>query len=538
MGSKWQKFLDFHRTTEGYILKEQDNHMIHLPDQNIAVSGDVHENYTKIKEFMSYPDSGDLIIRWLKVSLPDRTADAFIFYFDGLASRDSIGQFVLQPLMQMTAVMQPKCDETEYISRQLITQHDIVVSETYEKAIDLVCFGGCGVFIDGIARCYIADVKGWEKRSLQKPSTEGSVLGPQEGFTELIRMNTALIRKTIKDSNLVIENVAVGNKSKTPCALLYIKNLVNNSLLAEVKRRMAQVDVDYIFTSEELENFLEDSNFRLVPQIFATERVDRAAMEICDGNVVVMVNGSPFALVMPATFFTFMKTPDSHYMRLPYANLLQIVRYFALAVSVLLPGFFIVVTQYHHEMIPTNLLYALEASFEMTPFPTIAELIVLELAFELIREAEIKFPSIGGPSIGIVGALILGQAAVSANIVSPIIIIVVAFTAVGSLSTPNYNLGITFRIMKFVYIFFSAVAGFLGFTVCLFLHLVMLATTKSFGVRFLSPIAPRTREGFFRTVFVGRDYKKTSKPDYNNSKQEPCEHYHQRSGKGGGHREK
>lgn len=521
---KWQKFLDFHRTSEGYLLKEQEGHLLCMPNQNVAVSGKVKENYEKVKEFMNYPDSGDLILRQLKVVLPNRTADAFLFYFDGLSNRNNIGQFVLQPLMQMTAVVSPKCNETDYISQQLITQNEITLCKTYEKAIDLVCFGGCGIFIDGIACCYVADVKGWEKRSLQKPTTEGSVLGPQEGFTELIRMNTALIRKTIKDSDLVIENLAVGRKSKTPCALLYLKNLVNESLLAEVKKRMGRVDADYIFTSEELENFLEDSNLRLVPQIFATERVDRAAMEICDGNMVVMVNGSPFALVMPATFFTFMKTPDNRYLRLPYANLLQVVRYFALVISVLLPGFFVVVTQYHHEMIPTNLLYALEASFEMTPFPTVAELVVLELAFELIREAEIKFPSIGGPSVGIVGALVLGQAAVSANIVSPIIIIVVAFTAIGSLSTPNYSLGMMFRMMKFVYIFFGACAGFLGFTVCLFLHLVMLATTKSYGVRFLSPVAPRTREGFLRMIFVGRKEKRSSKPDYNNSKQEPCEH--------------
>lgn len=520
---KWQKFLDFHRTSEGYLLKERDGRVPGRQNQNIAVSEKLRENYEKVKAFMNYPASGDLILRQLKVALPNRTADAFLFYFDGLSDQDNIGQFILQPLMQMTAIVPPKCDEIDYISRQLITQNEVTLCETYEEAIDLVCFGGCGIFIDGIARCYVADVKGWEKRSLQRPTTEGSVLGPQEGFTEQIRMNTALIRKTIKDSDLVIESAAVGRKSKTPCALMYIKNLVNDSLLAEVKRRMGRVDADYIFTSEELENFLEDSNLRLVPQIFATERVDRAAMEICDGNVVILVNGSPFALVMPATFFTFMKTPDNRYLRLPYANLLQIVRYFAVAISVLLPGFFVVVTQYHHEMIPTNLLYALSASFEMTPFPTIAELVVLELAFELIREAEIKFPSIGGPSVGIVGALVLGQAAVSANIVSPIIIIVVAFTAIGSLSTPNYSLGLLFRIMKFVYIFFGAFAGFLGFTVCFFLHLVMLATTKSYGVRFLSPIAPRTREGFLRMIFVSRKEKRSSKPDYNNSKQEPCE---------------
>lgn len=522
---KWQTFLDFHKSTEGYISKEQDNHLIHLPDQDVLVSADLPENLAKVKEFLNYPDSGDLIIRNMKVTVGEELRDAFIFYFDGLASRDNIGSFVLKPLMQISTAIPPNCDVRDFISQQLITQHDVLVSENYEKAINLVCFGGCGVFIDGIDRCFVADTKGWDRRGLSKPTTEGAIVGPQEGFNELIRTNTALLRKTIKDPNFVIENMEAGRKSKTPCAVMYIKNMANDSLVQEVKRRIGQVDADYIFTSEELSNFLEDSNWKLMPQILATERPDRAAMEICDGNVVVLVNGSPFALVMPATFFTFMKTADSRYMRVPYANLLNFVRYLALIASVLLPALFIVITQYHHEMIPTDLLYALESSFEKTPFPTIVELVVLELAFELIREAEIRFPSIGGPSIGIVGALILGQAAVTANIVSPIIIIIVAFTAVGSLSTPNYNMGLTFRIMKFVYIAFSAAAGFLGFTVCLFIHVLQLATTKSFGVRFLAPLAPRTREGFFRTMFIGRDYKKTSKPDYNNSKQEPSEHY-------------
>ena len=520
----WQKFLDFNKTDEGYILKEQNNQPIE-EKEDITVFKELEKNLEKIKLFMHYPDSGDLIIRYFKVILPERAADAFIFYFDGLSSRDNIGHFVLTPLMQRAVYTPQKGSEKEYINRQLITQNDVFICDTFKSAIDQVCFGGCGIFIDGIDTCYVADVKGWEKRSLQKPTTEGSILGPQEGFTELIRMNTALIRKTIKDPDLVIENVEIGHKSKTPCALMYIKDLANESLICEVRDRLKKVDVDYIFTSEELSNWLEDSSLKLVPQIFTTERVDRASMELVDGNVLLMVNGSPFALVMPATFFTFMKTPDSRYMRLPYANLLQIVRYIALIVSVLLPGLFIVITRYHHEMIPTDLLYALEASFEMTPFSTLVELVFLEIAFELIREAEIKYPSIGGPSIGIVGALILGQAAVSANIVSPIIIIIVAFTAVGSLSAPNYNLGITFRIMKFVYILGGAVAGFLGFTVCLFLHLVLLSTTKSFGVRFLAPLAPRTREGFLKTIFVTRKNKYTSTPDYNNSKKEPCEHY-------------
>ncbi len=521
----WKRFLAFHGDGEGPILKEQDNKPEAVPRLDERVSANLYTNIAKIKEIYHYPESGDLILRNIKLTVNGQRIDAFLYFFDGLVNSDFICEYIISPLMQMSSFIKPDGLPLDtFVEQQLVTQNAVKRSDTFERLVDEVSFGGCGLFVDGVDVGWVADTKGWPRRGVGKPDTDKSVLGPQESFTELIRGNTALLRKTIRDPNLVMENMMVGKKSKTAVAVVYIKNLANASLVEEVKRRIGRVNADYIFSSEELEHHIEDSNRRLLPQMLSTERPDRTAAELADGNIAIIVNGSPYALILPATFFSFLHTNDDRYLRMPYANFVSILRYLALTVSVLLPGLFVVVTQYHHEIIPTDLLFALEASFEKTPFPLVFELIMLEVAFELIREAEIKFPSIGGSSVGIVGGLILGQAAVTAGIVSPIVIIVVAMTAVGSMSAPSYSMGIAFRIMRFSYIILGAFAGMLGVTVVLFCHLLMIATARSFGVRGFAPIAPRTREGLFRTIFVTRASKFASKPDYNNSKQEQSEH--------------
>ena len=323
--------------TEDYILKEKTHRDSDSESSDLPVSANLEENLQKITELLHTDLSGDVIIRKFKVNINKKQTDAFIFFVDGLVDRMNVGLFVLDPLMHAQGE-KSGLEAEAYIREKLISQNAVSVSKAYRDAIDKVCFGECGLFVDGIGVCFSADVKGWEKRGVSKPSTEGSVLGPQEGFTELIRANTAMLRKAVKDPELIVKSVEVGRKSKTPCAVIYLKSVANPGLVEEVLSRLSRVDADYLFASEELENFLEESNLKLMPQILATERPDRTAMELCDGNVAVLVNGSPFALIMPATFFSFMKTTDNSYMRLPYANLLSVVRYIALILSVLLPG--------------------------------------------------------------------------------------------------------------------------------------------------------------------------------------------------------
>jgi spore germination protein KA len=387
-----------------------------------------------MKKVYNIPINGDVIIREFEITVKNGSIGAFIIFFDGMTDRMVINLAILQPLMLLSN-LDIRGDEdnvASYVKKHLIPQNQLKVGKNYHEIIDGINFGACGLFIDGIDTAFIADVKGWEHRGVERPNTEVVIRGPQEGFNEVLRANTALVRKILKDEDLMAEDVAVGRRSKTPCSLLYIKDIANDSLVNEVRKRLNKIELDYIIDSGELEQMLEDSTFLPGPQIIATERPDRVASMLSEGKVAVIMNGSPFALVMPATILELLHSPEDAYARFPYANLFRIVRIIGILLSLLLPGSYVAITNYHQEMIPVDLLFAISASREKVPFPSVVEILIMEMAFELIREAGIRIPGPVGPTLGIIGALILGQAAVSANIVSPILIIIVAVTGIGS----------------------------------------------------------------------------------------------------------
>ena len=239
---------------------------------------------------------------------------------------------------------------------------------------------------------------------------------------------------------------------------------------------------------------------------------------LTEGRVAIIVNGSPFALVMPITINDLIHSPEDLYLRFPYANLLRIIRIFAIFMSVMLPGIYLAITNFHHEMIPTDLLFAIEASREKVPFPSLVEILIMEISFELIREAGIRIPGPIGPTLGIIGALILGQAAVAANIVSPVMVIIVAVTGIGSFAIPNFSLGFAFRVMRFAYIFLGAMVGFLGIATGAFIQGVWLINAKSFGVPFISPYAPKTAGSYIDGFFRAPVWKQEKRPDFVNPK--------------------
>ena len=239
---------------------------------------------------------------------------------------------------------------------------------------------------------------------------------------------------------------------------------------------------------------------------------------LTEGRVAIVMHGSPFVLVVPVTSNDIMYSAEDQYLRFPYSNLLRIIRILALLMSLLLPAIFLAITNYHHEMIPTDLLLAILSAREKVPFPSVVEVFLMEISFELIREAGIRIPGPIGPTLGIIGALILGQAAVEANIVSPILIIVVAVTGLGSFAIPNFSAGFAFRILRFGFIILSAISGFLGITVGLVLMGLWMVNAKSFGVPFVSPVAPRTSGGFSDAVLKSPVWKQEKRPDYMNAK--------------------
>jgi spore germination protein KA len=484
------------------------------------ISRMLQNNLDYIKKRFSVPTNSDVMIREFDVIVGKKAIPAFMVYYDGMVDRNIVNSDILLPLMLLSN-LDIKSDDIRidvYIRSHLLTHNQIKEVKEFEQVLGEVNFGGCGIFVDGMNTAFTADVKGFEHRGVERPNTEMVIQGPQEGFTETIRVNTALIRKKLKDEDLIVEDTIVGERSKTPCAMLYIKDLANDSLVAEVRRRLGSIKVDYVHDSGEIEQFIEDNTYITSPQMVSTERPDRVASLLTEGRVAVIVHGSPFALVMPTTAFELIHSPEDSYVRVPYANLLRCIRTIAILVALLLPGLYMAITNFHQDMIPTGLLLSLEAAREKVPFPSIVEILIMEVSFELIREAGIRIPGTIGPTLGIIGALILGQAAVAASIVSPILIIIVAVTGLGSFAIPTYSYAYSFRILRFGYIVLGSVAGFLGLGLGIFLQGMSLISSKSFGVPFFAPFAPRTAGGLGDTLLKKPVWKQERRPDYLNPK--------------------
>jgi spore germination protein KA len=503
------------------------------------ISKDIFANLEYMKKVYNIPINGDVIIREFYINVDGKVVATFIIFIDGLIDRTVINDSILKPLMLLSNMDINKKNENigEYVKNHLLPQNQLKITDEYRTVIDEINFGGCGIFVDGSSIAFAADVKGWEHRGVERPNTEIVLRGPQEGFTEVLRVNTALVRKTLKDEDLIIESLEIGERSKTACVMMYIKDITNGSLVDEVRKRLKSIKIDYLIDSGELEQLMEDSTFLLAPQVIATERPDKAASLLSEGRVAVIVNGSPFALIVPATFMGLIHSPEDSYVRFPYANFMRFVRITGIFLTLLLPALYIAITNFHHEMIPTPLLLAIESSREKLPFPSIVELIIMEVAFELIREAGIRIPGPIGPTLGIIGALILGQAAVAANIVSPILIIIVAVTGIGSFAVPNYSLAFSFRVLRFAYIIFGAMAGFLGVTAGVFIHSLFLVSAKSFGVPFMTPFGPITANVLNDEITRAPIWRQENRPDFlevkDTEKQPHISRGWRRNGKGG-----
>lgn len=505
--------------------------------KNIYPSIDVNLEYIKVK--YNAMISSDVVIREFNLTARNRQYRAFLLFIDGLVDTDLINNYVLKPLMMknqansfegsqnhiiseavtnnITVRKVKKFDIVNYISNCLLPQNSIEKQSEFRDIFAGVNAGNCALFIDTLSIAFDIDVKGFKQRNIDTPNNEIIIKGPQEAFVENIRTNTSLIRRIVNNENLVVENIQIGDVSKTSCAVCYLSDVANSDLVAEVKYRMNNLEIDSLLSSGQLEQLIEETNKYSIPQILSTERPDKATKYLFEGRVVVLVNGNPYCLVMPATLIDFVSSPEDTNLKFQFANFLKFLRLIAIAITLLLPAFYVAMTNFHQELIPTELLFSILASRENVPFPIIFEILVMEISFELIREAGLRVPSPIGPTIGIVGALVLGQAAVSASIVSPILIIVVAITGIASFAIPDFSFGFHLRLLRFIFLLLSYICGFLGIGIGVFVYTTILCSMKSFGVPYMVPFAPVTNSKG-NGYFVSPIWRREKRPDYLNTK--------------------
>lgn len=555
------KVKDIFNNVFGYIPK--DEYIFSLPDDvdnpesttiqdskeileespNIFSSLDVNLDYIKTKYNLLI--NSDIVTREFIFNARGKQYKAFLLYIDGMIDSKALNDFVLEPLMMrnknnifdsdqkrviseavtnnITVRKVKKFNLDEYIQNCLIPQNNVEKESSFKDIFSGVNSGNCALFVDTLPVCFNIDIKGFKQRSISQPENEVVIKGSHEAFVENIRTNTSLLRRLTNNENLIIENVKVGKITQTNCAICYMQDITNSDLVAEVKYRINNLEVDSLLSAGELEQLLTDNNILGVPKILVSERPDNAVKNLLQGRVIVIVNGSPYALIMPAVLIDFLSSPEDTNLKTIFANFLKRIRALAAFFTLLLPGLYIAITSFHREIIPTELLYTILGSRQSVPFPTIFEILIMEISFEIIREAGLRVPSPIGPTLGIVGALVLGQAAVSAGIVSPILIIIVAITGISSFAIPDFTFSFHLRFFRFAFILLGFIAGFIGIGIGIFVYLSTLCDIESFGISYTTPYAPATNSknnGFLLPPIWRREYRATYLASKREKKQE------------------
>lgn len=501
-----------------FILNEESDNVDYDVRQEKAsegtplVSTDIEENEAYIRKRFSVPLNNDFIIRKLRLRKGRR---AFIVFIEGMVSTDNVDSNVIRSLQELPYFADDDIYKyEEEMSERFISHNQAMVTDSMDIVAEEVNFGAAAVFVDGFGKAFSIDIRSWGTRSITKPENEQSIYGPQEAFAEMLRTNTALIRKIIKTEKLIAEGVKIGTISKTRGVLLYINDIANKSIVNEARRRIKSITMDYVISIDEVEMMIEEKTFGITTQMLKTERPDRVARALTEGKVALILNGSPMALVFPTSIFELSHAASDDYMRVPYANMSRIIRLITTFASMLLPGLYLATTLYHQEVIPTYLLYSISASRENVPFPSVIELILMDISFEMIREAGLRMPGPIGSTLGIVGGLILGQAAVSAKIVSPIMIIVIALTGIGSFATPDYSLGWSYRILRIIFIAIGAFFGFYGIAAGIVVYSLLLGSSRSFGVPFIAPLPKAENNSTDSSVFVNPIWRRERRPSF------------------------
>lgn len=456
--------------------------------EQLPVSDDLEQNRRALERLLG--DSSDWVQRTFHAG---GQREALLAYFDGIVEMSSLEEYVIKPLMNQAGPVQaPFGIDAMYqaLCRTVVPHSRIHFAANMREVIDGLLHGDAVVMLDGETTALIVSARAVPMRNVSEPETEAVVRGPREGFIENLRSNTALIRRRIRTPQLKMESVRVGRLSRTDVVICYIQGLAPDPIVREVKRRISRIDIDAVLDSATVEELVEDDPYSPFPQLISTERPDIVAANLLEGRVAILVDGSPFALIAPATLWTFLQASEDFYDRFYIGTFLRLLRLGLASVALLGPAFYVAVTTFHQEMLPSALLLTLAATREGIPFPSVVEALIMELLLEALREAGVRLPRNVGQAVSIVGALVIGQAAVQAGLVSSPMVIIVAVTGIASFTFPRFNFGIAIRLIRFPVVLLASVFGLYGIVICILAVLIHLAGLRSFGIPYLQPVAP------------------------------------------------
>ncbi|MFB5195653.1 spore germination protein [Neobacillus sp. KR4-4] len=453
---------------------------------NTASSGDLInkiliENVGQIKEDLG--DCSDLIVRMIKHK---ENPFAFaVIHIDGISNTPKIDEHVIEPIL--TNKFDPASRTIKDELQQVIAVTNIKEKNSFKDILSAIVSGGTVILIDGDTSALILDTKEIESRGIVEPTTQTVIRGPKDSFTENLRTNTSLVRSRIQSPNLRLDSMVIGDVTQTAVEIMYIKGIADEAIVKEVKNRLQKIKVDGILESAYIEGFIEDDPQSPFPTVQNTERPDAVVGNLLEGRVAIFMTGTPYVLIVPVTFTQLFQSPEDYYQNQYIGSVLRILRLGAFFLALYAPAVYVAMITHHQALVPTVLLVSIAAQREAIPFPAIVEAFIMEITFEVLREAGTRAV---GSALSIVGALILGQAAVDAGFVSAAMVIIVSVTAIASFALPNYNLGIAARSLRFLLLIVASYAGLYGVLAASLIIGMHLCSIRSFGVPYLSPIAP------------------------------------------------
>jgi len=486
-----------------------------IPFQNNisrSLSKDILENIKRIKD--DFGDSSDLVIR--HETLGEGMQYSFaVIHIDGISNEKLVNDGIINKIVKINAEKETTLSLTDLENglKSVIAVSSLKSQSSYTNLLSALLIGDTVVLLDHDSNFLVACTKMVQSRSISEPSTQTVIRGPKDSFTESLRTNTSLIRNRIQHPALRIESMKIGEVTRTDVEIMYIKGVVDEELLREVKHRLEAINADEILESSYIENYIQNDQKTIFPTMINSERPDAVVGNLLEGRVSIFIAGTPFVLILPATFTQFFQSPEDYYQSSYIGTFLRLLRYMSFWTALFAPGIFIAITSFHQAVVPTVLLVSLAAQREGVPLPAIVEALGMELIFEVLREAGIRMPRAVGQALSIVGALILGQAAVQAGFVSASMVIIVSITAIASFTIPYYNMSTAARILRFILLLAAAYIGLFGMLIGGLIILLHMCSLRSFGEPYFAPFAPFRIKSQKDTILVvpGQGNPKTVK---------------------------
>ncbi|RFU66765.1 spore germination protein [Peribacillus glennii] len=481
--------------------------------ETITLRDDLQDSVTYLEKFLGQNE--DIVFRHFRIF---GNFSAFLCYFSEHANPSEINTDILKPLMYPPEHIEKNPPDisnlVEVMIKEVLYQSKVKTITDWEVLIEGLFQGDTIMLIDGVNSGLKIGTRKLKERSIDEPRTELVVLGPREGFIEQLGTNIGLLRYRLPTSDLVIKTMKIGKFTKTKVAVCYIKSVTDPELIKEVEDRLSKIEFDSVLDSGIIEQFIEDNPYSPFPQIQTTERPDRTVGNLIEGRVAILTQGSPFALILPTVFNQFYQTTEDYTNRFLMGNFIRMIRILALVFSLIFPSMYVSFIAFNPELLPTEFAVAVSGGRAGVPFPAVIEVLVIEVAMEILREATVRLPQQVGGALSIVGVLIIGQAAVEAGFASPVTVVVIAIATIGSFATPVYTAAFALRMLRFPILILAGTFGLYGVVIGAILIFNHMLSLKSFGVPYMSPVSPPDKEGMKDVVVRSPLWKMKSRPRF------------------------